>query len=347
MPLNWDVDGSESRLCFPHSTDVGALHMEGRLRYINDEGEASDWEECANFVEDEDSGEFIVFPTIIRACDIEDWSSIQLEISVIVRNVEGHKQLVMHSDDDGYTGTFGINAISSSGTKYQSRTRGWVSGVKGETSCFLELTFNKEDHAGEILLHPRSLLSETLGTGMLDGKARRKNSILATGVPIRIQFDTPRSMPGSEIIHKWAKFDGSFTDALTWLKVNEDAQIICYWNDRYTGLKQYINSKTKTGKKAAWRESIFSPQRAEIVRALTVWAAKEDAETDDIRAKLAKKILNRVGKWIGKSASQLKTMHGVGDDVELNPEEMMIFNRLIQHKFAVGNSINKLNEVIE
>ena len=159
MPLNWDVDGSETRLCFPHSADVGSLHMEGRFRYIDVEGEASDWEECANFVEDEDSGEFSVLPTKIRACDIEDWSSIQLEITVIVRDVEGHKQLVMHSDDDGYTGTFGINAISSSGTKYQSRTRKWYAGDKGDTSCSLNLTFDRGVHAGEIILDPRSVLS--------------------------------------------------------------------------------------------------------------------------------------------------------------------------------------------
>mgnify|MGYP001234619527 CR=1 FL=1 len=347
MPLNWNVDGSETRLCFPHSADVGSLHIQARLRYIDVEDEASDWEEYANFVEDEDSGEFSVFPTTIRAYDSEDWSSIQLEISVIVRDAEGHKQLVTHPDDDGYTGTFGINAISSSGTKYQSRTRKWFAGDKGETSCSLDLTFRKGDHAGEIILHPRSLLSESLGDAILDGKARRKNSILATGVPIRIQFDKPRSMPGSDIIHTWADFDGSYVDALIDLKVNEDAQITCYWNNRYTDLKQYIDSKTKTGKKAAWRESIFSTQRAEIVRALTIWAATEDAETDDIKAELAKKILNRVGKWTGKSASQLKTMHGVGEDVELDPEEVMVFNRLIQHKFVVGNSISKLNEVIE
>ena len=253
----------------------------------------------------------------------------------------------MHTDDDKYMGTFGINAISSSGTKYQSRTRQWHCGVKGETSCSLELTFNKEDVAGEIILHPRSLLSEALGDRILDGAARRKNSILATGMPIRIQFDKPRGMPGSEIIHKWGTFNGEFSDALTYLAVNEDAQIICYWNDRYTDLKRAIDSKSKTGKKATFRESIFAPQRAEIVGALTVWAAKEDAEIDDIKAKLAKKILNRVGKWTGKSASYLKTIHGVGDDVELDPLQMMNFNRLIQHKFAVGNSINKLHEVIE
>ena len=347
MPLNWDVDGSESRLCFPHFADVDSLHMEGRFRYIDLEGEASDWEECANFIEDEDSGEFNVSPTTIRAYDIENWSSIELEISVIVRDVEGHEQLVMHPDDEGYKGTFGINAISSSGTKYQSRTREWYAGEKGVTSCSLNLTFDKGEHAGEIILHPRSLLSESLGDGILDGKARRKNSILATGMPIRIQFDKPRSMPGSDIIHKWTDFDGSYINALIDLKVDEDGQIICYWNNRYTDLKQYIDSKTKTGKKAAWRESIFAPQRAEIVRALTVWAATEDVETDDIKAKLAKKILNRVGKWTGKSASQLKAMHGVGDDVDLDPEEMMILNRLIQHKFVVGNSINKLHEVIE
>lgn len=347
MPLNWNVDGSESRLCFPHSTDVDSLHMEGRFRYIDMGGKAGEWEELANFIEDDDSGEYIVQPTTIRACDVEDWSSIQLEITVIIRDVEGHKQLVMHSDDyDEYTGTFGINAISSSGTKYQSRTRKWFAGEKGELSGSLELIFDKADYGGEIILHPRSLLSESLGDGILDGKARRKNSILATGMPIRIQFDSPRSMPGSEIIHKWATFDGSYVNALTYLKVNEDGQIICYWNNRYTDLKQYIDSKTKTGKKAAWRESIFAPQRAEIVRALTVWAATEDVDTDDIKAKLAKKILNRVGKWTGKSASQLKAMHGVGDDVDLDPEEMMNLNRLIQHKFVVGNSINKLNEVI-
>ena len=347
MPLNWDVDGSESRLCFPHYTDIGSLHMEGRFRYFDMKGSVSEWEEVTNFIEDE-SGEYITQPTKIRACDVEDWSSIQLEIATIIRDVEGHKHLVMHSDDGAeYTGIFGINAISSSGTKYQSRTRKWFVGEKGETRSSLELTFDKVDHAGEIILHPRSLLSESLGDGVLDGKARRRNSILATGVPIRIQFDSPRSMPGSEIIHKWAEFDGSYVNALTDLKVNEDGQIICWWNNRYTGLKQYIDSKTKTGKKAAWRESIFAPQRAEIVRALTVWAATEDVETDDIKAQLAKKILNRVGKWTGKSASQLKAMHGVGDDVELDPEEMMVFNRLIQHKFAVGNSINKLNEAIE
>ena len=348
MPLNWDVDGSESRLCFPHAADVGSLHMEGRYRYIDMQGEASEWEEVANFIEDEDSGEYITQPTTIRACDVEDWGSIQLEIAIIIRDVEGHKHLVMHSDDGAeYTGIFGINAISSSGTKYQSRTRKWFVGEKGETRSSLELTFDKVDHAGEIILHPRSLLSESLGDGVLDGKARRKNSILATGVPIRIQFDSPRSMPGNEIIHKWATFDGSYVNALTKLMVNEDGQIVCYWNNRYTDLKQYIDSKTKTGKKAAWRESIFAPQRAEIVRALTAWAAIEDVETGDIKAQLAKKILNRVGKWTGKSASQLKTIHGVGDDVELDPEEMMVFNNLIQHKFAVGNSINKLNEVIE
>ena len=64
---------------------------------------------------------------------------------------------------------------------------------------------------------PRSLLSESLGEGILDGKARRKNSILATGMPIRVQFDKPRSMPGSDIIHTWAVFDGSYINALTYL----------------------------------------------------------------------------------------------------------------------------------
>jgi len=270
-----------------------------------------------------------------------------LDIDVIVRDVEGHKEFVMHSDDDEYKGTFGINAVSSSGTKYQSRTREWHSGDKGGTDCSLKLTFDKGDHAGEIILHPRSLLSESLGDGILNGKARRKNSILATGMPIRIQFDIPQSMPGSEIIHKWTDFDGDYIEALTHLKVNEDAQIICWWNNRFTGLKQYIDSKTKTGKKAAWRESIFSPQRAEIVRALTVWAAHKDAEADDIEARLAKKILNRVAKWTKMSASHLKTMHGVGDDGELDPEGLMDFNRQIQHTFVVGNSINKLHEVFE
>lgn len=347
MSLNWDVDGSESRLCFPHSADVGSLQMQGRFRFTYKDGEESDWEEVANFIQNEGSGEFSVFPSTIRACDSVDWCSIQLEISVFVRDIEGHKQLVMHPDDDGYMGAFGINAISSSGTKYQSRTRKWFAGERGKTSCSLNITFEKGDHAGEIILQPRSLLSTSLGDGILDGKARRKNSILATGMPIRIQFDKPLGMPGSDIIHTWAVFDGSYVNALTYLNVNEDGEIICYWNNRYTDLEKYINSKSKTGKQAAWREAIFAPQRAEIVKTLTIWAVTEDAETDDIKAKLAKKILNRVGKWIGKSASQLKSMHGVGEDVELDPEEIMVFNRLIQHKFIIGNSINKLHEVIE
>jgi hypothetical protein len=322
--------------------------MEGCYRYIDTEGEAGDWDECANFVEDEDTGAFHVIPTTIKACDVEDWASLEMEIEVIVRDVDGHKELVMHPDDSEYKGAFGINAISSSGTKYQSRTREWYSEGKGDTHCSLKLTFDKGDHAGEIILHPRSILSESLGDGILEGKARRKNSILATGMPLRIQFDKPRSMPGSEIIHTWATFDGDYSDALTYLKVDEDGQIVCYWNNRYTDLKPAIDSKTKTGMKAAWRESIFSPQRAEIVRSLTAWAAAKDAETDDIEARLAKKILNRVGKWTKNTASQLKSMHGIGDDTDLDPESLMGFNRLIQHKFVVGNSINKLyNEVNE
>ena len=110
MSFNWDVDGSESRLCFPHSADVGSLQMQGRFRYTDMDGEVSDWEEVANFIQHEDSGDISVFPAIIRACDNDDWSSIQLEISLFVQDIEGHKQLVMHPDDDGYTGTFGINA---------------------------------------------------------------------------------------------------------------------------------------------------------------------------------------------------------------------------------------------
>ena len=120
MPLNWDVDGSESRLCFPHYADIGSLHMEGRFRYFDMKGKVSEWEEVTNFIEDE-SGEYITQPTKIRACDVEDWRSIQLEIAVIIRDVERHKHLVMHSDDGAeYTGIFGINAISSSGTKLKN-----------------------------------------------------------------------------------------------------------------------------------------------------------------------------------------------------------------------------------
>ena len=74
MPLNWDVDGSESRLCFPHYADIGSLHMEGRFRYFDMKGKVSEWEEVTNFIEDE-SGEYITQPTKIRACDVEDWRS--------------------------------------------------------------------------------------------------------------------------------------------------------------------------------------------------------------------------------------------------------------------------------
>ena len=277
MSVEWVFDGAETRFSFPHDVDANAIFIQGRYRYVYSNGDEGQWEECSSNA------------PVINASSVEDWARIEFDLELSVEDKDRHLRLVMHENDPAYAGVFGINTISSSGTTYQSRTRFWKGGVQGEVGASLKLKLSKKDHAGEILLQPRSVLGESLGRGIRDRKARRRGSILATGAPLQIRVDPPKSMPGSDITHTWANFGDKYCDALTELVVDEEGEIRCYWNNEFKELKAVIMSTTRTGKMAAWREAIFAPQRVNFVKQLTAWAAQYDAEDGFGAEKLAEK----------------------------------------------------------
>lgn len=338
--MNWDVDGSESELCFPHAADVGSLLVHGRFRFTHESGEVGDWKDCANFSRSNGADEINKHMMSIDAFSETGWAKLNLELKVFVEQSEHHNLLVMHHSDSEYHGQFGIHMLSAStgGVTYQSRTRVWYGGRHGEVGCKLEIELCSSEHAGELLLHPRAILNEKMGSTVLDGKARRKASILGTGVPISIRIDKPPSSPGGGIKHLWTSFDGKYAEALTYLAVEEDGTVVCYWNDAFPELEKIINSTARKGPNAIRREAIFAPKRVELVKHLVLWAAQNDHGEDTPLSNLAERILHRVAKWSGKSRDELKEIHGGVEGVELYPEEIDNLSKALQHKFRVANA---------
>jgi len=338
----WDSDGSESRLCFPHDADVDAVLMRGKYRYILADGEEGAWEECCNFIKSGATGDIVKHRTAISAYNEKDWVAIEMSIEIFIEDPAGHISTVMHESDEQYFGTLGVNLLSSSGAKYQSRSREWFGGTSGELCCTLELNIKKEDHAGNLVLEPRAFLSKHLGDGLLNGKARRIGSILGTGFPIEIHLDVPRSIPGGSIKHRWTKFGPEHARALTHLVV-EGGEITCFWNNAFEPLRVVIDSTNKTGKRAAMRDAIFAPKRVELVEMLTHWAAQNDIEDEDgPESQLARRILKRVCKWVGGTPSTLKEMYGGGDVGQSDLIRIWEFNRTLQQKFSVGKAIDNM-----
>ena len=342
--MNWDVDGSESELCFPHDADVGSLLVQGRFRFTYESGEVGDWEDCANFSRSDRTGEINKHMMSIDAFSETGWSKLSLEVKVFVEEPERHRLHVMHERDSEYHGQFGIHVVSASTTTHQSRTRLWSGGQHGVVGCELELELRSSEHAGELLLHPRTVLNEKLGSNVLDGKARRKASILGTGVPISIRIDKPPSFTGGGIKHLWTSFDGKYAEALTYLTVEDDGTVVCYWNDGFPELEKIINSTARKGPNAIRREAIFAPKRVELVKHLVLWASQND-HSDDTPTSLAERILQRVSKWSGKNQDELKEIHGGGGEMYVNTDGIVDLDRVLQHKFRVANAARASSEL--
>ena len=175
----------------------------------------------------------------------------------------------------------------------------------------------------------QTVLNEKLGSSVLDRKARRKASILGTGVPISIQIDKPTSSPGGGIRHLWTSFDGKYAEALTYLAVEEDGTVVCYWNDGFPELEKIINSTARKGLNAIRREAIFAPKRVELVKHLVLWASQNDYD-DDTPTGLAQRVLQRVAKWSGKSRDELKRIHGGIEGVAMYPDGIDDLGRVLQ-----------------
>ena len=338
MQIAWEVDGSESRSCYPHDAHILALSIEGKYRLSQKSGDG-DWIEFRNF--EETDGIRVGMPMTLKIYEEDsDWDTLAMELDISVVDFDEHKSVVMHSEDQEYHGIFGCQLISQKSTTFQSRFRRWVQGEQKSGSSKISVTLDRGDLAGEVRVNPRALLGKSLGEEPLEGKARRKWSIIADGYPIHFQFDEPSNIPGGDIKHVWSdEFGADRKNALTYLAI-EDAKITCYWNSSLpesNALKKYVDSTTKSGKLAVPREQIFSHERLSITKTAILWAVEnfvEDPGSPD--EELANRILTTVARWLGGwNKEKILQVYGKnGSEADL--DGIMTLDARLSSHFRVG-----------
>ena len=133
------------------------------------------------------------------------------------------------------------------------------------------------------------------------------------------RIDKPPSFTGGGIKHLWTSFDGKYAEALTYLTVEDDGTVVCYWNDGFPELEK--SSTVRLERPNAIRREASSHPSVLSWSSTSCYGPRKTIMRNTPTSKLPNESYSVLQSGLEKTG-MVEEIHGGGGDVCIQMESL-------------------------